>query len=225
MSSQDTNNDLKFAVLATDIVVFRYFEHKLQVLLIDVYSPSVFVGKKAFPGGLIHPVETAEDSVLRLVEDKGGISRNDIYIEQLYTFSTIDRDPRGRVVSVAYMGTVRGGSLKHTEVNPYWANVSSLTDLAYDHMEILGKALKRLQSRIKYSTIAQYLLPDEFTLTDQEKMYEIILNITMDKRNFRKKVLKLHLVTPTGKKITGLQQRPAELYKFTEKGIQEENII
>lgn len=217
--------DLRFAVLATDIVIFRFHNNMLQTLLIDVYNPSVFTGKKAFPGGLIRPEENAEESVKRLLEDKGGIDSIETYIDQLYTFSSIDRDPRGRVVSVAYIGCVYGQEPRETTVKPYWENVQSLSNLAYDHDEILKVAVKRLKTKLKYTTVAQYLLPEEFTLTELEHLYETILAVPMDKRNFRKKILKLELVVPTGKKTSGLKQRPAELYKFTKKGIKEEDIL
>ncbi len=230
-SSKKTNTqnttvgDLKFAVLATDIVLFRFHNNALQALLIDVYGPSAFVGMKAFPGGLIKPVETAEQAVVRLLEDKGGIHPDTTYIDQLYTFSTIDRDPRGRVVSVAYIGCTFGHEPKNTSVMPYWENVSVIKELAYDHVDILKVAIKRLQNKLKYTTVAQYLLPAEFTLTELEHLYETILAVPMDKRNFRKKILKLELVVPTGKKTSGLKQRPAELYKFAKKGIREEDVI
>jgi 8-oxo-dGTP diphosphatase len=225
-SSNNANSgDLRFAILATDIVVFRFHTSKLQVLLIDVYKPSVFTGKKAFPGGLIQPAENAEQSVQRLLEDKGGLYSSKTYIDQLYTFSTIDRDPRGRVVSVAYIGCVYELEPKNTSVNSYWADVDSVSGLAYDHDEILKVAIKRLKTKLRYTTVARFLLPEEFTLTELEHLYEKVLAVAMDKRNFRKKILKLGLVVPTGKKTTGLKQRPAELYSFTGKGIQEEDIL
>lgn len=225
MTNTPPEKELRFAVLATDIVTFRYENHTLLALLIDVYAPSVFIGKKAFPGGLIRPTETAEDSVHRLLEDKGGISKDHLYIEQLYTFSALDRDPRGRVVSVAYMGLTNSGSLEKTDVHPYWAPVSSISNLAYDHDLILKKAKRRLQSKLKYTTAARFLLPDEFTLTDLEKLYETVLDEVLDKRNFRKKLLKLDILEATGKKTSGLQQRPAELYRFKGKSIEEVNIM
>lgn len=224
-SNNQSVGDLRFAILATDIVVFRFHNNKLQALLIDVYGPSMFVGKKAFPGGLIRPTETAEQSVERLLQDKGGLHPAKAYIDQLYTFSATDRDPRGRVVSVAYIGCVFGLVPNITAVNPYWADTDSISGLAYDHDQILKVAIKRLKTKLRYTTVAQYLLPEDFTLTELEHLYEVVLAVPMDKRNFRKKILKLGLVVPTGKKTSGLKQRPAELYSFAGKGIKEEDIL
>lgn len=220
-----TEKELRFAVLATDIVVFRFKDDELQALLIDVYKPSVFIGKKAFPGGLIRPDETAEQSVRRLLEDKGGLEKKSVHVEQLYTFSKIDRDPRGRVVSVAYMGIANVESVNETEVRPGWVSVKSAKKLAYDHDEILEKAVERLKSKLRYTTIAQFLLPKEFTLTELERLYEVVLNRTIDKRNFRKKILKLGVLKDTGKKTEGLQQRPAALYSFASKELGEEAML
>ncbi|MBP9749287.1 MAG: NUDIX domain-containing protein [Candidatus Pacebacteria bacterium] len=211
---------LRFAILATDTVAFRLHSGRLEVLLIPVENPD-FTGKEGLPGGLIDPKETAEQSAVRHLANKGGLSG--AYLEQLYTFSDVDRDPRGRVVSVAHLalfapdeasletGAVRGAR---------WCSVTSVPKLAYDHDRILATALERLRARIEYTTIIRHLLPREFTLTDLQSAYESVLGHELDKRNFRKKILALALVAETGRTRTTGASRPAALYHFAKKGVQ-----
>jgi len=170
---------LHFAVLAVDTVAFRLNNKMLEVLLVPA-AVDVYKGRRVLPGGLIHPKENAETAAARHLHDKGGLS--DVYIEQLYTFSGVKRDPRGRVVSVA---------------------------------------LERLRTRVGYTTIIRHLLPSTFTLTDLQQAYEIVLGEELDKRNFRKKILALDVLTATGKKRTQGASRPAALYRFSLNKVQQ----
>lgn len=221
--------DIRYAILATDITVFTIRDGVLLVRLIPIHKPPHFPNSKGLPGGLILPSETAEDAVKRIVTDKSHIDSKKIYIEQLFTFSDIDRDPRGRVVSVAYMGFVPWNTLSPEEQadseSSWWSTVKTKTSYAYDHDVILRTAIARLRSRISYTTIIQKLLPPEFTLTELEKVYEHILGTTLDKRNFRKKILKLHIVTPLKNKQRIGKFRPAQLYTFTSRIVQEVEMI
>jgi 8-oxo-dGTP diphosphatase len=208
--------NIRFAALATDIVCFRIINKTLHVLLGKVVSVNnQYKGWWAHVGGLLRAEETADEAVERLLKVKAGI--NDIFKEQLYTFSAVGRDPRGRVVSVAYLALTREDELKSIdegEVETTWHPVSTLPKLAYDHDEMTVFALARLQSKIKYTNIIQYLLPKEFTLSELQLAYEIVLGEGLDKRNFRKKVLMSGMVVDTKEIRKKGAMRPAAIYKF-----------
>ena len=210
--------ELKFAVIAVDAVVFRFHQGKLETLVGEVFAPE-FSGKEGIVGGLIAPSETAEEALTRHLRDKAGI--NKLHAEQLYTFSAVDRDPRGRVVSVAYLclasGEPReGGGDRETNFIP----VGKAKGLAYDHDEVIKVALERLRAKLAYTNLAQHLLPSTFTLSELQALYETVLGHELDKRNFRKKVIKVGLVEPTGEKQGGVANRPAELYRFSKRSPQ-----
>lgn len=220
---------LKFAVLATDVALFTIRDNNLLVRLTSVNRPPFFVNQQGLPGGLIDPKETAEQAVKRHIEGKALVASEKIYIEQLYTFSKIDRDPRGRVVAVAYLALVPWGKLSEDEQSDKngarWVSVDSVRNLAYDHDEIVLVAENRLRSRIKYTTLMSKLLPKEFTLTEMEQAYESVVHTELDKRNFRKKILKLKIVQSLHKKSTDGAHRPAELYKFTSEKVKEIEVL
>jgi 8-oxo-dGTP diphosphatase len=215
MSKGIPKNKIRFAILAIDSVCFRIVNGKLAVLLGTVNVPPFFINRQGLIGGLIAPEETADQAVKRHLKNKAGISR--IFFEQLYTFSKVNRDPRGRVVSVAYLALTHQDprQQKDTLINTDWMPISQLPDLAYDHNEIVKTAIHRLRARIGYTNIAQHLLPDEFTLTDLQNVYEAVLEKDMDKRNFRKKVVAIGLVKRVGKKRYAGTKKPAALYKFS----------
>ena len=170
------------------------------------------------PGGLIKPSETAEEAASRLVESKGKIQSKKVYLEQLYTFSALKRDPRGRVVAVGYTGIVPWDALSISERKNtdevWWIEVGKLPTMAYDHKDIISTSLERLQSRIAYTNLISQFMPKEFTLTELEKAYEVILGKDIDKRNFRKKILALGLLRELPKERRGQKHRPAKLYSF-----------
>ncbi len=214
MATSASIQKLRFAVVAVDTVCFRIIAGQLSVLLGRVNVKPHYKNRWGLIGGLVLADEDADQAAERHLRDKAGIT--ELYKEQLYTFSSIRRDPRGRVISIAYLclapeALVEGKGAVETR----WYPVHSVPDLAYDHNEILNTAIERLRARIGYTNIIQYLLPKEFTLTDLQKTYEIILNHTLDKRNFRKKVLETRLVADIGKKVRKGASRPALLYKFS----------
>jgi 8-oxo-dGTP diphosphatase len=219
---------IRFAVLATDVVLMTIRNNTLMVRLAPVHRPPHFPHGKGLPGGLIDPSETAEDAAVRLLRDKGHI-HNPVYVEQLYTFSEVDRDPRGRVVAVAYLALVPFEHLSEEEQrdtdSAWWMPVRDTKGLAYDHDHILDVALIRLRSRVHYTTIVRNLMPSEFTLTELESAYESILKTELDKRNFRKKLLKLAVVVPLNRKRIGGAHRPAELYTFRSKKVEEIELL
>jgi 8-oxo-dGTP diphosphatase len=213
-----TEKHLKFAVLATDIALFTMRDGQLFLRMTAVDRPPYFPASKGLPGGLIDPKETAEEAARRLLNDKAHVRSEKIYLEQLYTFSEIDRDPRGRVVAVAYIGFIPWESLTPTEQldtkEAWWVHAESTTKLAYDHNHVQRVACERVRSRVRYTTLMVKLMPQEFTLTELETAYENILKADLDKRNFRKKILKLNILKVLGRKRSGGAFRPAELYSF-----------
>lgn len=209
---------LRFAILAADTVLLTIHSGALYVRLIPVHRPPHFKDKQGLPGGLLMPSETAEMAAERLIQDKARISLRHVYMEQLYTFSRINRDPRGRVVAVAYLALVPWEMLSTEEQantkESWWMPVKEAGKLAYDHNEILEMATERLKARIGYTTVISKLFPKEFTLTDLEEAYAVILGKKVDHRNFRKKIAKLKLLTPLKRKRHGEKWRPAALYRF-----------
>ncbi len=215
-----------FAVIAADTVIFTVTDGRLKTLLIQM-KKSPFEGFWASPGGLVQPEESIDQAANRILKEKAGIEN--VYLEQLYTFGDINRDPFGRVVSVAYFALIadKGLHLKTSTdySNVAWFDIEALPKLAYDHAEIIQTAVKRLQSKLEYTNIAYSLLPKEFTLSQLQEIYEIIIQKPLDKRNFRKKILSLKLVKQLAKKKTGAANRPAQLFSFLSSSLQEIKIL
>jgi 8-oxo-dGTP diphosphatase len=209
--------------VTVDCVVFGLDEEDLKVLLIQRDVPP-FRGQWALPGGFVRMDEDLEQAARRELREETGVSLPDLYLEQLYTFGGVDRDPRFRVVSVAYYALVNladhrvqaGTDAKGAA----WFAASDLPRLAFDHAEILSTALRRLKGKVRYEPVGFELLPPKFTLTQLQKLYEIILERPLDKRNFRKKVLKLAEETGILVELDEVQQdvahRAARLWRFDE---------
>ncbi len=214
--------ELHHAILATDVLLFTFRASQLWVRTITVDRPPYFVNMKGFPGGLIKPDENAEAAAIRCLREKAGILSK-LFIEQLYAFSEIDRDPRGRVVSVAYLACVPWDDLSELEQVDQdataWRRVNGLGKLAYDHNEMLNFALEWLKAKAKSTNLLSWLMPKEFTLTELQSCYEQILEVKLDKRNFRKKILQLDLLKLLAKKTAGMKNRPAQLYQFNSKKV------
>jgi len=200
--------------VAVDVVVFRLHEGRLKVLLINRRNPP-FQRMWAIPGGFVGINESLEDAARRELEEETGV--HDVYLEQLYTFGAPNRDPRMRVISVVYyalipqtQGDVRAGDdASQTE----WYSVDSLPPLAFDHTTILTYAVKRLRYKLEYADVAFRILPDKFTLSALQSAYEIILGVSLDKRNFRRKLLQADILEETNEYRTG-EGRPARLYRL-----------
>ena len=227
--STTANQAIKFAILAADTVLFSIKDRMLMVRLNRIDRPPYYVNIKGLPGGLLGADETAPEAALRHLKEKTGIQTSALYAEQLYTFSAVDRDPRGRVVAVAYLALTPWESLSVSEQGgdseSVWIPVADVQKLAYDHNEVLEVAVARLRSRIAYTTLIAKLLPHEFTLTELEEAYECILGKDIDKRNFRKKIEKLDLLAPLTRFREGTRFRPARLYKFRSKEVKEIEIL
>lgn len=201
--------------VTTDVLLFSVLEGELNILLVK-RNAEPFKGSWALPGGFVHLAESLEDAAMRVLRDKGNV--DNIYLEQLFTFGDPNRDPRSWVVTVTYLALADSKSWKlkssETGMESKLFPVKSLPKLAFDHRKIIDYGLDRLRSKIGYSNIVLGLLPDNFTLSDLQKMHEIILGTKLDKRNFRKKILSTGLLIPTGNKSDGKAHRPAAFYKF-----------
>ncbi|NJN22013.1 MAG: NUDIX hydrolase [Leptolyngbya sp. RL_3_1] len=202
--------------LTVDCVVFGLDEaDQLKVLLIQ-RKLEPFAGAWALPGGFVHLDESLDVAARRELQEETGVETH--FLEQLYTFGTVDRDPRGRVVTVAYYALV---NLRDHTVqaatdarDARWFAVSHLPPLAFDHGAIAQYGLQRLRAKIRYEPIGFELLPPKFTLSQLQRLYEVILGAEIDKRNFRKRILKMDLLQPLDEKQTGVAHRAAQLYRF-----------
>src|SRR5438552_18597695 len=203
------------AALTVDCVVFGFDEGELKVLLIE-RALEPFKGRWALPGGFVRVDEALDEAARRELEEEAGLSK--VFLEQLYTFGAIDRDPRERVVSVAYYALVKLSDHRvkaaTDAANAAWFPISGVPKLAFDHAEILATALARLKGKVRYEPIGFELLPPKFTLSQLQHLYEAVLGNELDKRNFRKKVLSFGLLVPLKEtQMTG-RHRPAQLFKF-----------
>jgi 8-oxo-dGTP diphosphatase len=205
------------AALTVDCVVFGFDEGKLKVLLIE-RALEPFKGKWALPGGFVRVDETLDDAARRELLEETGLKN--VFLEQLYTFGTVERDPRERVVSVAYYALVKlsehEAKAATDAANAQWFPVAKVPNLAFDHAEILATALVRLKGKVRYQPIGFELLPPRFTLSELQHLYEAVLEIELDKRNFRKKVLGYGLLTPLQESQMSGRHRPAQLFRFNE---------
>lgn len=204
--------------LTVDLVVFGYQEGALSILLIQ-RGIEPFLGKWALPGGFAQVHETLEETARRELAEEAGLQ--DVYLEQLYTFDGLHRDPRERVITVAYFALV---SLRdhrpHAATDAQdakWYPIDRLPQLAFDHNQIISHAIERLRNKVKYSPVGFELLPSEFTLTELQTLYETILGIKLDKRNFRKKLLDSKVLFDLGKKSKNVPFRAPSLYRFDQR--------
>ena len=201
--------------LTDDCGVFGLDETDLKVLLIQ-RQIEPFIHRWALPGGFVRMDESTDDAALRELEEETGITK--VYLEQLYTFSDIDRDPRGRVVTVAYYALAKLSDHRIRAAtdaeNVAWFDVDDLPQLAFDHHKILDMAMNRLRAKVRYAPIGFELLPAKFTLSQLQRLYEIVLTAKLDKRNFRKKILSMGLLIETEEREAGVTHRAARLYRF-----------
>lgn len=201
--------------VTVDVVIFTIREDRLQVLLVQRSIPP-FEGLWAIPGGFVRKLESLEDAALRELREEAGLT--DVYLEQLYTFGTPRRDPRGRVVTVAYYALISADhALKagSDAAAARWWPIAALPKLAFDHRGILDYGLERLRNKLEYTTVGFQLLPKRFTLTELQRVYEAILGRGLDKRNFRRKIELLGILTPLDAYRREGPARPARLYQFS----------
>jgi 8-oxo-dGTP diphosphatase len=203
------------AALTVDCVVFGLDEVDLKVLLIQRRLPP-FQHTWALPGGFVRLDETLDQAAQRELKEEAGVS--DVYLEQLYTFGAIDRDPRERVVTVAYYALAKLSDHRLRAATDAmgvgWFALDDLPKLAFDHDDIVVHAHGRLRGKVRYAPLGFELLPPRFSLTQLQRLYEIILGQDLDKRNFRKKILAMDLLVPTDEVEQGVRHRAARLYRF-----------
>jgi 8-oxo-dGTP diphosphatase len=204
--------------LTVDCVVFGLDrQHTLKVMLIQRNLPP-FQGNWALPGGFVRMDESLEAAALRELCEETGIEQ--LFLEQLYTFGAVDRDPRERVVTVAYYALI---NLEEHAVkaasdasDAAWFAIDALPPLAFDHEQILKIALNRLKAKVRYEPIGFELLPKKFTLFQLQRLYETVLGQELDKRNFRKKILNMGLLRELDERQQDVPHRAAKLYEFDE---------
>jgi 8-oxo-dGTP diphosphatase len=203
------------AALTVDCVVFGYDEGDLKILLIQ-RGLDPFKGRWALPGGFVRVDETLDHAARRELAEETGLKN--VFLEQLYTFGAIHRDPRERVVSVAYYALVKlsdhRAKAATDAANAEWFPVSKVPKLAFDHAEILAAALSRLKGKVRYEPIGFELLPPKFTLSQLQRLYQAALATQLDKRNFRKKVLAFDFLIPLDETQMLGRHRPAQLFRF-----------
>ncbi len=206
--------------VSVDVLLFTIDEGELKILLVK-RNEDPFAGSWALPGGFVRMDESLDEAAKRELQEESGVK--DVYLEQLFTFGEPKRDPRTRVITVTYMALTSKSNWNLTssgdasEANFF--KVDSLPTLAFDHSEIVKYGLKRLRAKLGYTNIVMGLLPGSFTLTELQKVYEIILKTSVDKRNFRKKILSTGLIVSSGRKLEGIAHRPAMLYSFKNKKV------
>ena len=200
--------------VTTDIVIFTVRDKQLKLLQI-MRGGEPFKGKWALPGGFVQLDEDLETGARRELEEETGVSG--VYLEQLYTYGAVDRDPRERVITVAYSALIASDKIvlqAATDAEAVgWFSMDELPELAFDHKKIVDMAHQRLVAKLDYSTIAFQFMPDEFTLSELQDVYEIILREEMDRRNFRKWMLALDQIKETGGERREGAHRPAKLYR------------
>lgn len=206
--------------VTVDIVILTLREDDLQVLLVKRRNPP-FEGRWAIPGGFVQPDESLEDAAARVLYEETGV--RGVHIEQLFTFGTVDRDPRGRMVTVSYFALVPAPLVLQAGSNTSdaaWKSVYALPEMAFDHDEIVGYALKRLRYKLEYTAVGFRLLPQAFTLSQLQRAYETVLGERLDKRNFRRRILQAQVIEETGEMQSG-DGRPAKLYCYREDAVAE----
>ena len=201
--------------VAVDIVLFGYAGQQLHLLLIRrKYAP--FADGWALPGGFVLEDEDLDAAVARELREEAGVA--DVYLEQLYTFGAVARDPRRRVVSVAYYGLVKPEKFELSatadSLEARWFRLAGLPALAFDHAEIIAVAQQRLQAKVTYQPVGFELLPDKFLFSDLQRLYETLLGRELDRRNFRKKMLSFGIVEETGEKQQHVAHRAGGLFRF-----------
>ncbi len=219
MTTPQTYNSANYdrPSVTADIVIFSIIDSKLKVLLIK-RKRWPFEGAWAFPGGFVEMHESLEAAAYRELKEETSIDPTSVYLEQLFTFGEPDRDPRTRVITVAYFALVGADKINNLQANDDaaevgWFSAYNPPELAFDHNIILDYAITRLRYKLEYSAVGFQLLPETFTLRELQQAYEIVLGEKLDKGNFRSKLRKSNVVEAT-KMYQETGGRPARLYQF-----------
>lgn len=217
MPTNDLDESEVMSSITIDCCVFSFEKENLKVLLVQ-HGEGISKGKWGLPGGWIKKEEDIDIAAARLLFDLTGLK--DIYLEQVRTFGKPDRFPMGRVITVGYYALIKLGDFNvkagFTASEARWYSVKDIPELIYDHNEILEASLNRLRGKVRRAPIGFNLLPEKFTLLQLMQLYSEILDIDMDKSNFRRKFLKMKLLQEVGSKQQGVSHRAAKLYRFDE---------
>lgn len=199
--------------VTTDCVIFGFDGTSLQVLLIE-RGLEPYMGKWAFPGGFVKMDESCEDGAVRELQEETGLVNP--FIEQFHTFSEPGRDPRERVITIAYYALVRIQDVKGGDdaTKAQWFNLNDIPQLAFDHDRILRVAISRLREKIHFEPIGFELLPEKFTMKQLQQLYEAILDIRFDRGNFAKKMLHYNILNQLDESVWPTAKREAKLYSF-----------
>ena len=201
--------------VTTDCVIFGFDGDGLKVLLIE-RANEPYSGHWAFPGGFLDMDESAEDCAKRELFEETGL--NNVFIEQLYTFTQPNRDPRGRVITIVYYALIKqadyvitaGDDAKQAK----WFSLNDIPQLAFDHEEILQTAMIRIKGKIRYQPIGFELLDEKFTIPELQHLYEAILNVKLDRRNFYRKIMATKLLIPLNEKKANVSHRAPQYFCF-----------
>mgnify|MGYP000553890888 CR=1 FL=1 len=208
-------NEIYKSAFSVDNIIFGFDSDTLKVLLIK-RKEDPYGGQWALPGDIVKPTEDLRTSAKRVLEELTGL--RDVYLDQVFTFGKVDRHPRGRVITIAYYSLINISNLKIKAASfaekVMWKEVRSVETLAFDHLKIMETCLARLRQDLKLRPIGFELLPEKFTLTELQRLYEVILEQDLDKRNFRKKILNMNILNTLHELQTGVSHRPAKLYSF-----------
>ena len=198
--------------VTTDCVIFGFDGGKLKVLLVE-RGLEPYKGRWAFPGGFVKMDESCEEGALRELEEETALKGT--YVQQFHTYSDPNRDPRERVITVAFFALVRIQEVEADDANKaQWFAIDEVPQLAFDHDVILRDALKRLRERIHFQPIGFELLPEKFTMRQLQNLYEAILDVHFDRGNFSKKMLHFNILTPLDETVRPTPKREARLYRF-----------
>lgn len=201
------------AAISVDCVIFGFDENELKVLLIES-DLKEFKGKWSLLGDIMHPDEDIETAAYRVLRERTGLEN--VYMEQVQAFGGVNRHPAGRVITIAYYSLVNIGhvELKTHSNELHWHAVKDIRQMAFDHREILGTCLERLQHKVIEQPVGFNLLPKKFSLRELQNLYEAILDVKLDRRNFRKKFFAMDYLIDLNEEEQEVRHRPAKLYKF-----------
>jgi 8-oxo-dGTP diphosphatase len=214
-AASEKNSHLEYFNIAVsvDCVIFGYEDKQLKVLLIKS-DLAEFAGKWSLLGDLVRPDEDIEEASYRVLRGRTGL--HDVYLEQVYTFGALDRHPSGRVISTAYYSLVniKSHKLQLTENDLHWHPVGELGSMAFDHKKILDTCLQRLREKVMEHPVIFNLLPEKFSLRELQDLYEAILGISLDRRNFRKRITLKNWLVDLNEMEEDVPHRPGKLYKL-----------
>lgn len=199
--------------LSIDCVIFGFEENKLKVLLIRS-DMKKFHSRWSLLGDLLNPNEDLDEAAYRILKQRTGL--DDLFLEQVQAFGKVSRHPCGRVVTVAYYSLINilNHKLRILDNEIHWHDVTAVKDLAFDHQNIYETCLKRLQKRVQEHPLGFSLLPNKFSLRELQNLYEAILGIKLDRRNFRKKFFSMDFLVDLEEIETDVPHRPGKLYQF-----------